>query len=77
MAKMMFTENKPYNEMVYEAGKVYDIPDSHVDRWLKRGGQLVQDKMLDQVEELANDVNFKDSNGETPTGKRTHKKFRK
>lgn len=40
--KMKFTEDKYYNrDVIYVAGKVYDIPENMVDRWLKRGGEIV------------------------------------
>jgi len=39
---MKFTEDKYYNrDVIYVAGKVYDVPDNMVDRWLKRGGEIV------------------------------------
>lgn len=40
--KMKFTEDKYYNrDVMYVAGKVYDVPDNMVERWLKRGGEIV------------------------------------
>ena len=40
--KMKFTEDKYYNrDVIYVAGKVYDVPDHMVVRWLKRGGEIV------------------------------------
>lgn len=42
--KMKFTEDKYYNrDVIYTAGKVYDVPDNMVDRWLKRGGEIVSE----------------------------------
>lgn len=41
--KMRFTEDKQYRDITYLKGQVYDIPDELVDRWIKRGGEIVGD----------------------------------
>lgn len=44
--KMVFGENKFYHDMynpLYLAGKVYDIESHMVDRWLRRGGIIVDE----------------------------------
>lgn len=44
MKKMKFTEDKYYNlEIIYVKDTVYEIEDCMVDRWLKRGGEIVED----------------------------------
>lgn len=56
--KMIFGEDKFYNnpnEPIYLKGMVYDVPSSMVDRWLKRGGQLVGDKAAPKKEEVPQD----------------------
>jgi hypothetical protein len=41
--KMKFSEDKFVDgELMYEKDKVHDIPEGSVDRWLKRGGELVE-----------------------------------
>lgn len=42
---MTFAENKFYNdpnEPLYMAGVVYDVPVNMADRWLKRGGTILE-----------------------------------
>lgn len=42
--KMKFGEDKFVDgELTYQKGKVYNIPVASVDRWQKRGGELVID----------------------------------
>lgn len=36
---------------LYEAGKVYDVPEHMVARWLKRGGDIVSGEQPTKVEE--------------------------
>lgn len=43
--KMIFRENKFYNDLkkpIYLAGVVYEIEPNMVQRWLKRGGKIVE-----------------------------------
>lgn len=47
MVKMKFPRDMYYNDMnvpLYNAGKVYEIEDSMVTRWIKRGGEIVEDE---------------------------------
>ncbi len=47
MPKMRFFEDKYGNDFdkpFYEKGKVYDVPKENVERWLKRGGVLVEEE---------------------------------
>lgn len=42
--KMKFFEDKFYNlDLKYKKGETYDVPVEMVDRWLRRGGVLVED----------------------------------
>ncbi len=44
-AKMLFTEDKFYNDLsnpIFEAGKVYELEGADwIQRWIKRGGAIV------------------------------------
>lgn len=52
--KMKFTEDKYYNrDVIYVAGKVYDVPDNMVDRWIKRGGEIVVESPVKEEPVLA------------------------
>jgi len=48
---LLFTRTLPYNDIVYEAGKVYDIPEENgvILRWLKRGCVKVESEV--QIEQ--------------------------
>lgn len=54
---MTFKENKFYDNHevpCFEAGKVYNVPieGGHVDRWLKRGGKIVEtEAVVEDVKE--------------------------
>ncbi len=44
--KMIFSRDVFYNDPTvpkYEAGKSYDIPEDSVEKWLKRGAQIVSE----------------------------------
>jgi hypothetical protein len=44
--KMRFNEDKFYDEKcLYTKGIVYDVPNDKVDRWIKRGGELVEETL--------------------------------
>lgn len=51
-AKMRFTEDKYYsdpNVVHFEKGKVYEVcGQDMINRWLKRGGEIVTEEMLKQ-----------------------------
>ena len=53
MKRMRFNRDMFYNSTdtvaTYEKDKIYEIEDRNVDRWLKRGGEIVED--LPKVEE--------------------------
>jgi len=41
--KMRFKEDKFYNaQVLYTKDVIYDVPDNMVDRWLKRGGEIIE-----------------------------------
>ncbi len=47
MAKMRFKENKflhDPNVPYFEAGKIYEVAKENVERWLKRGGTLIDEE---------------------------------
>ncbi len=47
MAKMRFKENKylhDRNVPYFEAGKIYEVAKENVERWLKRGGTLIDEE---------------------------------
>ena len=49
MTKMIFTEDKYYNhDVIYKAGEVYEVEDAMVNRWLKRGGSIVEDAPIEK-----------------------------
>lgn len=57
--KMVFGEDKFVNqECVYNKGEIYDIPNASVDRWIKRGGKIVGEEQVEEVElaELDSDL---------------------
>lgn len=48
LVKMRFPKDMYYsdpNVPLYSGGKVVDVPESKVDRWLKRGGVLIEDEV--------------------------------
>ena len=50
---MVFKEDKFYNlDVMYHKGVVYEIPDDMVQRWLKRGGQIVEDEVEESSETI-------------------------
>ncbi len=60
--KMKFSEFKYYNDLsvpMFEPGKVYEIEgEAWIQRWLKRGGEIVEDKapVAIEPEELDQDL---------------------
>lgn len=55
--KMRFTEDKYYNrDVIYTAGKVYDVPDNMVDRWLKRGGEILEEEVKEEPKPVTKPV---------------------
>jgi hypothetical protein len=46
---MIFTEDKYYNrDVIYKAGEVYEVPIEMVNRWLKRGGSIVEEAPVEK-----------------------------
>lgn len=57
--KMVFSEQKFYNDLnvpLYDANKVYDVPLSMRDRWIKRGGQVLSEKEAEAFEKAKAEV---------------------
>lgn len=47
--QMRFPKDMFYNDLtvpIYKGGEICDVPESTVDRWLKRGGVLIKDEEL-------------------------------
>jgi hypothetical protein len=56
MKKMKFFEDKYYNlDIIYQAGQTYEVEDHMVDRWLKRGGVIVEEVVCPVVVEASQD----------------------
>lgn len=64
--KMRFTSDKMYNfDIKYKKDVVYDVPVAEVDRWLKRGGILVED--VEQPPEVIQDETLTPPSTDKPT----------
>lgn len=51
--KMRFSEDKYYNhDVIYQKGQIYEVPDNMVMRWLKRGGEIVEDGSVQAKEPI-------------------------
>lgn len=53
MAKMKFAKDMFYTSRdvpLYTAGRVYEVAEEMVDRWLKRGGELVPDSTAKHID---------------------------
>ncbi len=84
MTKMKFNRDMYYDDRtkpLYSAGIVYEIPHGMVNRWLKRGGVIVEDpkpevvpvveakKPVEAVKEKPQDVSKPDAKKVTPPSK--------
>lgn len=53
--KMRFKEDKFYTDLnnpIYRKGQIYDIPNNMVERWIKRGGTIIDcQETLEKVED--------------------------
>ncbi len=48
MKKMKFPKDMYYNDLskpLYLKGEIYEVEDKNVQRWLNRGGEIVEDKV--------------------------------
>lgn len=67
---MRFSENKFYNDLSkpeFEAGKVYRLKGADwIQRWLKRGGEIVTEELLEVEAEESVEAGAGDQTGDTP-----------
>lgn len=67
IVKMIFSKDMFYNDQnvpMYVAGKVYDIEERMVARWLKRGGQIVDETTKVETKEHVETPTKKEDDGD-------------